>query len=60
MAIAGLILVVVAGIAMLVFGLQILIQAFKTSLGWGLASLFIPLAVLVFVSSTGPRPGARS
>ncbi len=49
MAIAGLILVVLASIAMLVFGLQILIRAFKTSVGWGLASLFIPLAVLVFV-----------
>jgi hypothetical protein len=49
MALAGLVLVVVAGIAMLVFGLQILVRAFKTSLGWGLASLFVPVAVLVFV-----------
>jgi len=49
MAIAGLVLALVAGVAMLVFGIQIVVRAFKTSVGWGLASLFIPLAVLVFV-----------
>jgi hypothetical protein len=40
---------VLSGIAMLVFGIQILITAFKTSTGWGLASLFLPFAILVFV-----------
>lgn len=49
MAIAGLVLVVLAGIGMLVFGVQILIRAFRTSMGWGLASLFVPFAVLVFI-----------
>jgi len=49
MAIAGLVLVALAAIGMLVFGLQILIRAFKTSLAWGLASLLVPLAVLVFI-----------
>jgi len=44
MALAGL-----AGIGMLIFGIQILILAFKTSVGWGLASLIIPFAILVFV-----------
>jgi len=55
MAIAGLILTALAGIAMLVFGLQILIRAFKTSIGWGLASLFVPLAVFVFIVKHWPE-----
>jgi uncharacterized membrane protein len=45
----GTILMVVAGIAMLVFGIQILIVAFKTSMAWGLCSLLIPIVGLVFV-----------
>ena len=49
MAMLGMALSVLAGIAMLVFTIQILITAFKTSIGWGLASLFIPFAVLVFI-----------
>jgi hypothetical protein len=49
MAIAGLVLVGLSGLAMLVFGLQILVRAFKTSLGWGLATLLIPFAGLVFI-----------
>jgi hypothetical protein len=43
MALAGL-----AGIGMLVFMIQILILAFKTSIGWGLGSLLIPFVILVF------------
>jgi hypothetical protein len=39
-----------AGIAMLVFTIQILITAFKTSIGWGLASLLLPFVILVFVA----------
>jgi len=42
-------LVGLSSIAMFVFGIQILITAFKTSIGWGLASPLIPFAVLVFV-----------
>lgn len=49
MAMVGMALAVLAGIGMLVFGVQILILAFKTSIGWGLASLIIPFAALVFV-----------
>jgi hypothetical protein len=49
MSILGTALVVLSAIAMFVFGVQILIMAFKTSVGWGLASLFIPFAILVFV-----------
>ncbi len=46
----GMILSVVGGIGMLVFGILILIQAFKTSLGWGLASLLIPFVIFVYVA----------
>lgn len=49
MSTVGMLLMVVAGIGMLVFAIQILIVAFKTSIGWGLASLFIPFVILVFV-----------
>jgi hypothetical protein len=49
MAMLGSVLSLVAGLAMLVFMIQILIAAFKTSVGWGLASLFIPFAVFVYV-----------
>jgi hypothetical protein len=49
MAMLGMALSVLAGIGMLIFSIQILITAFKTSIGWGLASLLIPFAILVFV-----------
>ena len=49
MAILGTVLMVVGGIAMRVFWIQILIVAFKTHIGWGLGSLFIPFVGLVFV-----------
>lgn len=49
MATAGMILAALGGLAMLVFMVQILIIAFKTSVGWGLASLLLPFAILVFV-----------
>jgi len=49
MAMAGMALAAPAGIAMLVFSIQILIMAFKTSIGWGLGSLLIPFVILIFV-----------
>jgi len=49
MALLGTILVGLAALAMLVFGIQILIMAFKTSVVWGLVSLFIPFGILVYV-----------
>jgi hypothetical protein len=42
-------LAIVGAIGMLIFGIQLLILAFKKSLGWGLASLFIPFVIFVFV-----------
>jgi hypothetical protein len=49
MAILGMALSVLGGLAMLVFSVQILILAFKTSTGWGLISLLIPGGVIVYV-----------
>jgi hypothetical protein len=40
----------VGSIGMLVFTIQILIHAFKTSIGWGLASLLIPLVIFFYVA----------
>ena len=50
MAMFGTILSALAGLAMLVFGIQILIAAFKTSTGWGVASLLLPFAVFVYIA----------
>ena len=50
MATVGTIFTFVGSIGMLVFAILILIQAFKTSIGWGLASLFIPLVIFVYVA----------
>lgn len=50
MAMLGTILTVVGCIGAVIFNIQILILAFKTSLGWGLASLFLPFAILFYVA----------
>ena len=49
MAMVGMLLMAVGGIVSFVFAVIILIKAFQTSLLWGLASLFIPFVILVFV-----------
>lgn len=46
----GTILAVVGGIGCLIFNIQILILAFKKSVGWGLASLLIPFVIFVFIA----------
>ena len=50
MGMIGTILTVIGGIGCLVFQIQILILAFKTSTGWGLASLLIPFAIFVYIA----------
>lgn len=50
MAMLGMALNVIGSIVMLIFGVKILITAFKTSLGWGLASLLIPFVVFFFIA----------
>ncbi len=50
----GMILSVVGGIGALIFAIQILILAFKTSLGWGLASLLLPFAIFVYIAKNWP------
>lgn len=49
LSILGTLLAIVGGIGMLIFSIQILILAFKKSLGWGLASLLIPFVIFVFI-----------
>jgi hypothetical protein len=49
LSILGMLLAIVGGIGMLIFSIQILILAFKKSIGWGLASLFIPFVIFVFI-----------
>ncbi|MEO8277375.1 MAG: hypothetical protein ABI639_14270 [Thermoanaerobaculia bacterium] len=50
----GTILTFAGGIGALIFAIQILILAFKTSTGWGLASLLIPFAIFVYVAKNWP------
>lgn len=46
----GMILAVVGGIGMLIFAIQMLILAFKKSVGWGIGSLLLSFPVLfIFV-----------
>jgi hypothetical protein len=50
----GTVLGAVGAIGSLVFMIQILILAFKKSVGWGLASLLIPFVVFVFIAQNWP------
>ena len=49
MAILGLIIMLVAGIASLYFSILILIENFKENVIWGIASLLFGIPMLVFV-----------
>lgn len=49
MGILGFILLVIGALIMIVFGIQLLIAAFKTSVLWGLGYLFVPFVSLIFV-----------
>lgn len=49
MAMLALALNVIGGLVMLVFGVKLLVAAFRTSIGWGVASLLIPFVLLVYV-----------
>ena len=49
MEVLGSILMGVGYIISTVFGIMILIKAFQTSVGWGICSLLVPFAALVFV-----------
>lgn len=45
----GIILILIGVIIGLIFGIQILILAFKESPVWGIGSLIIPFVMLIFV-----------
>ena len=49
MEILGLALIVIGGLISLVYGILLLIAAFKASILWGLGYLFVPFVSLVFV-----------
>jgi hypothetical protein len=49
MAIIGTILLIAGGIIILVYGIFILVNAFKESILWGLGSLFVPFVSLIYV-----------
>lgn len=49
MEILGIILLVIGAVIGLVFGIQLLILAFRTSILWGLGYIFIPFVSLIFV-----------
>jgi hypothetical protein len=48
MGMLGTLLSFVGGIGALIFGIQILIHAFKRSVGWGIASLLVPFVIFVW------------
>jgi hypothetical protein len=50
MGLLGTILMVVGWIGSIIFFIQILIHAFKRSVGWGIASLLIPIVSLVWAA----------
>lgn len=45
----GLILMGIGGIALFIFSIMLLIEAFKESVLWGLGYLFVPFVSLIFV-----------
>lgn len=49
MEILGIACLVIGLIIALVFGIQLLILAFKESILWGLGSLFVPFVSLIFI-----------
>ncbi len=49
LALLGTLLYVVGAIFSLIFTIIILIQAFKTSVGWGLVALLVPFGILVYI-----------
>ncbi|WP_309397251.1 hypothetical protein [Cerasicoccus maritimus] len=49
MEIVALILMAIGGLIALIFGIQLLIIAFKTHILWGLGYIFVPFCSLVFI-----------
>jgi hypothetical protein len=49
MHVLGILLVAVGAIIALIFGIQLLILAFRTSILWGLGYIFVPFVGLIFI-----------
>ena len=50
MEIVSIILIVIGALISIVYGIQLLITAFQTSLLWGLGYIFVPFVSLIFVA----------
>lgn len=63
MEILGFILIGIGGIIALIYGIQLIILAFQTSVLWGLGYLFVPFVALIFIIkywADARRPFLRS
>ena len=49
MEILGFALIIIGAIIAVVFGIQLLILAFRTSILWGLGYIFVPFVSLIFI-----------
>ena len=49
MSVIGGLLMLVASIGMLVFGIQILVKAFQESIWWGLGYIVVPFVGLIYI-----------
>jgi hypothetical protein len=49
MQILGITMLCIGALIGLIFGIQILVAAFRTSIWWGLGSLFVPIVGLIFI-----------
>jgi len=49
MATVGLVCILIGLVISLIYGIKILILAFKTSILWGLGSLLVPFVSLIFI-----------
>jgi len=62
MEILSIILFVIGGLIAIIYGIQLLILAFRKSIWWGLGYLFVPFVSLIFVFvnwSEAKRPFLR-
>jgi uncharacterized membrane protein len=49
MEILGYGLIIIGAVISLIFGIQLLVLAFRTSILWGLGYLFVPFVALIFI-----------
>jgi hypothetical protein len=57
MSVIGMVLLAIGGMAALITGIMILVEAFKESVLWGLGALFVPFVILIFVITHWAQTG---